>query len=148
LKKTSVSGGDVLKKQTTLGLAIMLVGIVFVLYGVYWALTTEHVEANIRILVSRGFSAIIVGIIVLINGVVVQGYKNYHALTIHLLANIPYAVAIWSIFNMGYQASPPTDPQEYIMATFIYWIIGAILNVGGIVANRFAKEKTPTAKTT
>lgn len=131
-----------------LGLAIMLVGVVFVLYGFYWVLTTEYVEANVRILVSRGFAAIMVGVIVLINGVVVQGYKNYYALTIHLLANVPYAVAIWSIFNMGYQPSPPTDPQEYLMATLIYWIIGAILNVGGIAANRFAKEKTPTTKTT
>ncbi|MGQ9565200.1 MAG: hypothetical protein ACUVT5_01455 [Candidatus Bathyarchaeales archaeon] len=67
-----------------LGLTIMLVGVVFMLYGLYWALTTEYVKANIRVLVSRGFVAIIVGVIVLINGVVMQGYRNYYALTIHL----------------------------------------------------------------
>jgi len=131
-----------------LGLAIMLVGVVFMLYGVYWVLTTEFVEANIPTLVGRGFSAIMVGLVVFINGIVVQGYKNYYALGIHLLANIPYAIAIWTIFNMGYnQTSPPTDPQEYIMATIIYWIIGAILNIGGIVANRFVKEKTAASTT-
>lgn len=136
-----------MKKKTMLGLTIMLVGVVFMLYGLYWALTTEYVKANIRVLVSRGFVAIIVGVIVLINGVVMQGYRNYYALTIHLLANIPYSVAIWSIFNLGYQTSPPTDPQEYIMSTFIYWIIGVILNVDGIIVNHFVKEKSFTTKT-
>ena len=118
----------------------MLVGVATLLYGVYNTLTTEYIEANISKIVANGFVPITIGIVVLINGIVIQGFKNYYALVIHLLANIPYALAIMGTNNLGQQTNPPTDPQEYIMAMLIYWIIGAVLNIGGIIANRYAKK--------
>ena len=131
----------VLKKRTMLGLAIMLVGVAILLYGVYNALTIEYVETNIPNIVANGFVPITIGIVILINGIVTQGVRNYYALVIHLIANIPYAVAIIGINGLGQQTTPPTDPQEYVMATLIYWIIGAIFNIGGIIANRYAKKE-------
>jgi hypothetical protein len=139
-KQTTIAGDVVLKRKAILGLAIMLVGVAFFLYGVYSALTTEHAQSNIPKLVVNGFVPITIGIVLLIDGVVVQGFINYYALIIHLIANIPYALAIMGINNLGQQTNPPTNPQEYITATLIYWIIGVIFNLGGIVANHFAKK--------
>jgi len=119
----------------------MLVGVGILLYGVYNVLTTEYVEANIPNIVANGFVPITIGIVIFINGIVVQGFRNYYALIIHLIANVPYALAIIGINNLGQQTSPPTDPQEYIMATLIYWIIGAVLNIGGIIANRLKESQ-------
>ena len=129
-----------LKRKTILGLVIVLVGVVFLFYGIYNALTTEYVQSNIPKLMTYAFVPILIGGVLLINGIVVQGFKNYYALIIHLIANVPYALAIMGINNLGQQSNPPTNPQEYIMATLIYWIIGVIFNLGGIVANHFAKK--------
>jgi hypothetical protein len=129
-----------LKRKTILGLAIVMVGVAFLLYGIYNALTTEYVQANVPELVSNGFIPITIGIVLVINGIVVQGFRNYYALIIHLIANAPYALAILGIYNLGQQTNPPTDPREYIMTTLIYWIVGVIFNIVGIVANRFEKK--------
>jgi hypothetical protein len=129
-----------LKRKTILGLAIVLVGVAFLFYGIYNALTTEYVQSNIPELVTYAFVPIMTGGVLLIDGIVVQGFRNYYALIIHLIANVPYALAIMGINNLGQQSNPPTNPQEYIMATLIYWIIGIILNLGGIIANRYAKK--------
>jgi hypothetical protein len=131
-----------LRKKTMVGLAIALVGAALLLYGIYYALTTEYVEANIPQIVANGFVPIAIGTVVIIDGVVVQGFRNYYALIIHLIANVPYALAIIGIANLGQQINPPTNLQNYLMTNFIYiyWIIGAIFNIGGIIANRFAKK--------
>jgi len=130
-----------LKGKTILGLAIVLVGVAFLLYGIYNALTTGYAQSDIPKLVANAFVPITIGVVLLIDGVVVQGFKNYYALIIHLIANVPYALAIMGINNLGQQSNPPTNPQEYIMATLVYWIIGVIFNLGGIVANHFANKK-------
>jgi hypothetical protein len=129
-----------LKGKTILGLAIVLVGAVILLYGIYNALTIGYEESNIARLVTNGFVPIMIGAVLIIDGIVVQGFRNYYALVIHLIANVPYALAIMGINNLGQQLNPPTNPQDYLMATLIYWIIGVILNIGGIIANRSSKQ--------
>jgi hypothetical protein len=137
-----IGGDEVLKKKAMLGLTIALVGAALLLYGIYYALTAEYVEANIPNIVANNFVPVTIGLVVIINGVVVQGFRNYYALMIHLIANAPYALAIIGINNLAQQINPPTNPQDYLMTNFIYiyWIIGAIFNIGGIIANRFANK--------
>ncbi len=131
-----------MKKRTMLGLVIMLVGVAILLYGIYKTLTIEYIAANVPKIVANGFVPVTIGIVLLINGVVVQGFRKYYALIIHLIANIPYALAIIHLNNLAQQTNPSTNPRDYIMATLIYWIIGAIFNIGGIIANHLA-EKEP-----
>jgi hypothetical protein len=131
-----------LRKKAMLGLAIALVGAVSLFYGIYYALTAEYVEANIPQIMTNGFVPIVIGLVVIIDGIVVHGFRNYYALVIHLIANVPYALAIMGITSLGQQINPPTNPQDYLMTNFIYiyWIIGVIFNIGGIIANRFANK--------
>ena len=136
-----MSGGEFLKKRSVLGLVIMLIGVAVLLYGIYNALTVEYVAANVPKIVENGFVPVTIGIVLLINGVVVQGFRKYYALIIHLIANIPYALAIIHLNNLAKQTAPSTNPRDYIMATMIYWIIGIIFNIGGIIANHLAKEQ-------
>lgn len=131
-----------MKKRTMLGLVIMLVGIAILLYGVYKTLTVEYIAANVPKMVANGFVPVTIGIVLLINGVVVQGFRKYYALMIHLIANIPYALAIIGINNLAQQTNPSTNPQDYIMATLIYWIVGVVFNIGGIIANHLAEHET------
>jgi hypothetical protein len=135
-----VGGGEVLKKRTFLGIIILLVGLAVLAYGAYHVLTVKYVEANMHEIVGKGFVPIAIGVVLIIDGVVVRGFRNYYALVIHLIANIPYALAIIGINNLGQQTTPSTNPRDYVMATLIYWIIGVAFNIGGILANRFTRK--------
>jgi hypothetical protein len=129
-----------LKKRTVLGIIILLVGLAVLAYGAYHVLTVKYVEANMPEIVGKGFVPIAVGVVLIIDGVVVRGFRNYYALVVHLIANIPYALAIIGINNLGQQTMPSTNPLDYVMATLIYWIIGVAFNIGGILANRFTRK--------
>jgi len=129
-----------LKKRAVLGIIILLVGLAVLAYGAYHVLTVNYVEANMSEIVAKGFVPIAVGVVLVIDGVVVRGFRNYYALLIHVIANAPYALAIIGINNLGQKTAPSTNWQDYLMATLIYWVIGIAINIAGIVANRFTKE--------
>ena len=129
-----------MKKRSVLGIIILLAGLAVLAYGAYYVLTVKYVEANMTEIVGKGFVPIAIGVVLIIDGVVVRGFKNYYALVIHLIANIPYALAIMGINNLGQKTAPSTNPRDYLMATLIYWVIGIAFNIGGIIANRFTKK--------
>ena len=131
-----------MKVRTLIGLVIMILGILIIVYGAFLLVQDGPGGSVPRIV---GYDAVIAlaGAVVFIVGVVVQGFKNIFALIVHLVAVIPYYLAITKVQSLGNGAV--SDASAYLMQTELYWAAGIILNIIGIILNRVVKkQKQPT----
>ncbi len=135
-----------LKVRTAVGLLIMMLGVLLIVYAAFLIVQdgpSGATTAGIQRIV--GYDSIIglAGGVIFIMGIVVQGFKNIYALIVHLLALIPYYLAITNIQTLGQQGLG--DLQTYLTQTQIYWAAAMILGIVGIILNRVGrKQKQPT----
>ncbi len=123
-----------MKGKGIVGGIIVVIGVVFILLGIYRVVTSDFVASNISNIVGNGFAFVLYGAVVFIVGVVVVGFRNWIAFVLHLAAVIPYYFAIQSVIAVGQTQS--TQVRAYWDASTIPWIIGVILNFSGIIMNR------------
>ncbi len=133
-----MTGRDRLK--TAAGLLVILAGVLLIIYGVYKAFSFNFVTSNVPSIVRQGFLYALVGGVVFIEGVVIQGFRRVYALVLHLAAILPYYLAIQEILKVA--DTSQTQVQPYVTASQLYFLAGVILNVLGIVANRVRRETT------
>ncbi len=138
-----------MKGNGIVGGIIVVLGVVFILLGIYRVVTSDFIASNISNIVGNGFAFVLYGAVVFIVGVVVVGFRNWIALVLHLAAVIPYYFAIQSVIAVGQTQS--TQVRAYWDASTIPWIIGVILNFSGIIMNRVLigprKAPAPAAQT-
>lgn len=134
-----------MKVRTIFGLLIMIVGILLIVYGAFLLVQDGPGGSVPRII---GYDAIIglAGGVIFIVGVVVQGFKRIIALIVHLIALIPYYLAISRIQTLGMQGS--TDESTYLMQTELYWVAAIALGIIGVILNRTGKKKPESAPPT
>ncbi len=127
----------------------MILGVIMIVYGAF-LLVQDGSGGNIPRIV--GYDAVIAlaGAVVFIVGVVVQGLRNVFALIVHLVAVIPYYLAITKVQSLG--QSGTSALSTYLTQTELYWAAGIILNIVGIILNRVGKKQkqptTPSAQLT
>ncbi len=119
----------------------MIVGVILVIYGVYSLTQYSFSASNVNDIVHKPVLYILVGGVVFLEGVVVQGFKKIYALIIHLAAIIPYYFAIQQILSVGSTGS--TSVQQYLSASGYYFAIGVIKNIIGLVANNVRRVREP-----
>ena len=130
-----------LKVRTIIGLLIMILGVLLIVYAAF-LLVQDAPGGNIPQIVGYDSVIALAGAVVFIVGVVVQGLKNIFALIVHLVAVIPYYLAIIKVQSLGNQGF--RDLSTYLNQTELYWAAGIILNIIGIILNRVGKkEKLP-----
>ena len=134
-----------MKVRTIIGLLIMIIGVLLIVYAAF-LLVQDAPGGNIPRIVGYDSVIALAGAVVFIEGVVVQGFKKIIALIIHLAAVIPYYLAIVQVQTLGNQGV--RDLSTYLNQTELYWAIGIILNIIGIILNRVGrKEKQPMPPT-
>ena len=123
-----------MKPERAGGTAILLVGVVLMIWGIYSVVTSNFIAANIPAIVASGFAVLLYGCVLLVTGVVVSGFRNWIALGLHLAAILPYYLAIQVVITTSVGLSQ--EPGPYLSASLIFWVLGIALNVAGIVMNR------------
>ncbi len=119
----------------------MIIGVLLIVYSAFRLVQDAPVGSIPQIV---GYDSVIalVGAVVFIVGVVFQGFKKIFALIVHLVAVIPYYLAIVQVQSLGNQGV--RDISMYLNQTEFYWAAGIILNIIGIILNRVGKkEKQP-----
>ena len=129
-----------------MGLPVILVGVLMIIYGIYTAFSFPQEAARVPDIVGKGFYYTLIGGVLLIEGVVIQGFKKIYALILHLAAAVPYFLAIQEILRVG--NSIGTQPQQYLAAAQYYLLAGIILNILGIVANNIRRAPRMVTTTT
>jgi hypothetical protein len=119
--------------QAGLGFLLMIVGVLLIIYGIYKMTTYPFETSNIHSIVSNAVFYILVGAVVFLEGVVIQGFKRIYALVLHLGAVIPYYFAIQAILSQG--AAGASSASQYLTASEYYLAAGVILNLLGLIAN-------------
>ncbi len=132
------------RAQAGLGFLLMIVGVLAIIYGVYLLTTYSFQAGNVKDIISKPVLYILVGGVVFLEGVVIQGFKKVYALILHLAAVLPYYLAIQQILSVG--ASGETHVSAYTSASGIYFAIGIVLNVLGLIANNL--RRVPETVTT
>jgi hypothetical protein len=117
----------------------MIAGVLLVIYGIYTLTQYSFTASNVKDIISRPILYIMVGGVVFLEGVVVQGFKKIYALVLHLAAILPYYLAIQQILSTG--STGETHVQAYISASGLYFAVGVILNILGLVANNLRRVK-------
>jgi hypothetical protein len=120
---------------------LMIVGVIAIVYGIYEITKYPLQASNVKDIVSKSVLYMLVGGVVFLEGVVVQGFKKVYALIIHLAAVVPYYLAIQQILSVGNTGS--TQFQQYLSASEWYFIIGVVLNIVGLVANNLRAIREP-----
>lgn len=127
---------------------MIVAGVLLIIYGIFTAFNFPFQSSRVHDIVSRGFFYTLIGGVVFIEGVVIQGFKRWYALILHLAAAYPYYLAIQQIVNVG--NSNATQIQQYFTAAQYYFFAGIILNILGIAANNLRRETreavTPIAR--
>jgi len=121
----------------------MIVGVIAIIYGIYEITKYPLQASNVKDIVSKSILYMLVGGVVFLEGVVVQGFKKVYALIIHLAAAVPYYLAIQQILSVGNTGS--TQFQHYLSASGWYFIIGVVLNIVGLIANNLRPVREPVA---
>ncbi len=132
-----------MRTRTLIGLLIMIIGVLGIVYAAF-LLVQDAPNAN-SINISRiiGYDAIIAlaGGVILIMGMVIQGFKKISALIVHLIALIPYYLAITKVQTLGQQGS--SDYSTYLTQTELYWAAAIILGIIGTIINQAGGKKKP-----
>jgi hypothetical protein len=129
------------KVQSAVGFALMIVGVLLIVYGIYSITKYSFLASNVKDIVSKSALYMIVGGVVFLEGVVVQGFKKIYALILHLAAILPYYLAIQQILSVGNTGA--TAVQQYLSASEYYFIAGVILNILGLIANNLRRVREP-----
>ncbi len=130
-----------MKVRTIIGLIIMIIGVLIIVYAAF-LLVQDAPGGSVPRIVGYDSVLALAGAVVFIVGVVVQGFKKIFALIVHLVAVIPYYLAIVQVQSLGNQGV--RDISMYLNQTELYWAAGIILNIIGIILNRVGKkEKQP-----
>ncbi len=111
-------------------------------YGLYKGFSFKFETSQIPTIVRHGFFYTLVGGVVFIEGVVIQGFKNIPALILHLAAVVPYYLAIQEVLKVG--DTFQSQPQAYLTPSQYYFLAGIILNILGFVANRVRRQAVIT----
>jgi hypothetical protein len=120
----------------------MIVGVLLIVYGIYSVTKYPFQASNVKDIVSKSVLYVLVGGVVFLEGVVVQGFKKIYALILHLAAILPYYLAIQQILSVGNTGA--TNVQQYLAGSEYYFIAGVILNILGLIANNLRRVREPT----
>lgn len=129
-----------MKVRTIFGLLIMIVGILLIVYGAFLLVQDGPGGFVPRIIGNDAVIGLAGGVIFII-GVVVQGFKRIIALIVHLVALIPYYLAISQIQTLGMQGN--ANESTYLTQTELYWAAAIILGIIGVTLNRTGRKKKP-----
>ncbi len=86
----------------------------------------------------------LVGGVVLLVGIVVQGFRRILAIIIHLVSVIFYYEAILKVQTLGQQEI--SDYSTYLTQTQLFWGAAIFLGIVGIVVNGIEKKKQPPSQ--
>lgn len=130
-----------MKVRTIIGLLIMILGVLMIVYAAFLLVQDAPAATNGNIPRIVGYDSIIAlaGAVVFIMGIVVQGFKSPFALLAHLIALIPYYLAITKVQSLGQQGT--SDFSTYLTQTDVYWAVAIILGIIGIILNRVGKKQ-------
>jgi ABC-type branched-subunit amino acid transport system permease subunit len=119
----------------------MILGVLAIVYAAFLLVQDAPNANSSNIPRIVGYDAIIAlaGAIIFIMGVVIQGFKNIFALIVHLIALIPYYLAITKVQTLGQQGT--SDFSTYLTQTELYWAVAIILGIVGIILNRVGRKK-------
>src|SRR5712692_9463260 len=91
-----------MKVRTIIGLIIMIIGVLIIVYAAF-LLVQDAPGGNVPQIVGYDSVLALAGAVAFIVGVVVQGFKKTFALIVHLVAVIPYYLAIVKVQSLGNQ---------------------------------------------
>ncbi len=134
-----------MKVRTMIGLLIMILGVLMIVYAAFLLVqdAPNATTTNIPRIVSYDSIIALAGAVVFIMGIVIQGFKNIFALIAHLIALIPYYLAITKVQSLGQQGSSVLS--TYLTQTELYWAAAIVLGIIGIILNRVGRKKKQPA---
>lgn len=136
-----------MRVRTLIGVIIMILGVLAIVYAAFLLVQDAPNANSTNIPRIVGYDAIIAlaGAVAFIMGVVIQGFRNIFALILHLIAIIPYYLAIAKVQTLGQQGIG--DWPTYLTKTELYWPAAIILGIIGVILNRVGRKKATPPQT-